>query len=214
MSGKQRIGSTTTGAPAPHDNLSPGSYTVRVVQNVSDLFHVVSIRSAVFMSEQACPFFEEFDGNDFCAMHLVGYKGREPIACIRIRFFADFAKLERLAVRHEYRHTRIAFNLVWEAIELSRKKGYCKIYGHAQERLLKFWSHFGAKPMKGRPPLTFSDFAYVEMLLEADPHPDAITLEDDPYVLIRPEGEWDHPGVLETSATRPVTSPLRKLKAA
>jgi hypothetical protein len=31
-------------------------------------------------------------------------------------------------------------------------------------------------------------------------------------VIIRPEGEWDQPGVLDRSAAREVTSPLR-LKA-
>jgi hypothetical protein len=62
--------------------------------------------------------------------------------------------------------------------------------------------------------LVFSDFSYTEVLLETDPHPEAITLDADPYVLIRPEGEWHLPGILEASATRPVTSPLKKAKAA
>ena len=37
----------------------------------------------------------------------------------------------------------------------------------------------------------------------------AITLDSDPYVIIRPEGDWDRPGVLDMSAGRPVSSPLR-----
>lgn len=189
-------------------------YGVKVVRTIDEFMHMVSVRSAVFMSEQLCPFSEEFDGNDFCALHLVGYKGKEPIGCIRIRFFADFAKIERLAVRHEYRNSRIGFKLVWAAIALAKQKGYRKIYGHIQARLLKFWSHFGGRPMQGRKPLIFSDFEYVEMLLETDPAPDAITLDADAYVLIRPEGAWHKPGVLEESAERPVTSPLRRLDAA
>jgi predicted GNAT family N-acyltransferase len=193
---------------------SNDKYGIKVVRSIDEILHMFSIRSAVFMSEQLCPFAEEFDGNDFCAAHLVGYKGTEPIACVRVRFFADFAKIERLAVRHEYRNTRIGFSIVWAAIELARKKGYCKIYGHAQNRLVKFWSHFGAVPMAGRPPLAFSDFAYTEMLLETTPLADAISLESDPYVLIRPEGAWHKPGILESSTERSVSSPLRKLKAA
>jgi predicted GNAT family N-acyltransferase len=178
------------------------------------MMHVVAIRSAVFLSEQACPFSEEFDGNDFSATHLIGYRGREPIACIRVRYFADFAKLERLAVRHEYRNSRMSINIVWAAIDLARKKGYTRMYGHAQDRLVKFWSHFGARPMDNRRPLVFSDFSYTEMLLEIDPDPNPISLESDPYVLIRPEGAWHYPGVLEMSADRAPTSPLRKLRAA
>jgi hypothetical protein len=47
------------------------------------------------------------------------------------------------------------------------------------------------------------------MVLEIEPSADAITLDSDPYVIIRPEGDWDRPGVLDISAGRTVTSPLR-----
>ncbi|MEB3904248.1 hypothetical protein OSH39_02650 [Mycobacterium ulcerans] len=39
------------------------------------------------------------------------------------------------------------------------------------------------------------------------PRSDAITLASDPYLLLRPEGAWDDPGVLERSAARPATNP-------
>lgn len=55
-----------------------------------------------------------------------------------MRFFADFAKLERLAVRRAYRRSGLAFALVRAGIELSRVKGYQRIYGHAQKRLVPF----------------------------------------------------------------------------
>ena len=85
---------------------------------------VTSIRSAVYMSEQECPYDEEFDGNDFSATHLIGYVGNEPAGCLRVRYFADFAKIERLAVRKEFRKTRLAFQIVRAGIELCRAKGY------------------------------------------------------------------------------------------
>jgi hypothetical protein len=72
-----------------------------------------------------------------------------------------------------------------------------------------FWAHFGAKPLPNQRPISFSDFSYTEMLLEIEPGPEAITLDSDPYVIIRPEGAWDQPGVLDRSATREVTSPMR-----
>ena len=92
-------------------------------------------------------------------------------------------------------------------IELARKKGFKRIYGHAQDRLVDFWAHFGAKPL-GRK-LVFSDFSYTEMVIELEPHPDPITMGTDPYLIIRPEGDWDRPGVLDVSSGREVTSPLR-----
>jgi predicted GNAT family N-acyltransferase len=188
--------------------------SIRVASSLSDLMQVVAIRGAVYLSEQSCPYDEEFDGNDFCAMHLIGSVDREPAGCLRLRFFADFAKLERLAVRHEFRGTSLALEMCRAAKELSRLKGYTRIYGHVQPRLIPFWKRLGARAIQARGPLVFSDFSYTEMVVETEPHPHALSLASDPYVLIRPEGAWDHPGPLELSASRPATSPKRDKQAA
>src|SRR6266567_6915672 len=188
--------------------------SIRVAASSSDLMQVVAIRAAVYLSEQCCPYDEEFDSNDFCAMHLIGAIGGEPAAAMRIRFFADFAKLERLAVRREFRGTPLVFEIARAAKELCRLKGYTRIYGHALERLIPFWRRLGARPIEPQRPVIFSDFSYTEMLIPTEPHPNALSLDSDPYVLIRPEGEWDKPGPLEVSAQRPVTSPLRNQQAA
>ncbi|HEY8033051.1 MAG TPA: GNAT family N-acetyltransferase, partial [Methylocella sp.] len=55
--------------------------------------------------------------------------------------------------------------------------------------------------------LTFSGFRYTEMAVDVEPLADAITLDSGGYVILRPEGEWDRPGILETSAGRPVREP-------
>ena len=86
--------------------------SIRLARDPSDLMLVTAIRSAVYLAEQDCPFGEEFDGNDMVAAHFIGYIGNEPAGCLRVRFFGDFAKVERLAVRHQYRRSRISFKLV------------------------------------------------------------------------------------------------------
>ena len=201
-------GSKPEAAPS-YDSHRPGGQgtSVAVARSMEDLSRVIALRSAVYMAEQACPYEEEFDGNDLSATHLIGYVGDEPAGCLRIRFFADFAKIERLAVRAEYRNTRMAFALVRAGIELARVKGYRRLYGHAQKRLVGFWSRFGFRVFEGAQELVFSDFDYVEMLLEAQPHPQAIGLGVDPYVIIRPEGRWHRAGALDRSRTRAVTRP-------
>jgi len=197
------------------DGSNDKRYRFKVARTLNDMMQVAAIRAAVFMSEQKCPYDEEFDGNDLCAAtHILGYVNDEPAACLRIRFFADFAKIERLAVRHEYRNTRLSFSIVWAGIELARKKGYRTLYGHAQNRLVNFWSRFGFKPVEQGRDIVFSDFAYTEMRADLEPHPDPVSIESDPYIIIRPEGEWHKPGVLEVSSTRPVTSPLANATAA
>lgn len=190
-----------------HGDGAKGEIAVTMTRSIEDLMKVISIRSAVYIGEQECPYLEEFDGNDFCSTHLLGYVGNEPAGCIRIRYFADFAKIERLAVRKEFRKTRMSFQLVRAAIDLCRVKGYQCLYGHAQKRLVNFWSRFGFETFEGGQDLVFSDFDYVEMKMRADRHPTAITIGVDPYVIIRPEGRWHMAGVLEQSKTRPVTRP-------
>jgi hypothetical protein len=61
--------------------------------------------------------------------------------------------------------------------------------------------------MQGGRPVVFSDHEYIEIVYEASPVPGAVSLQSDPYVLIRPEGRWHVPGILERSAIRPVTRP-------
>jgi predicted GNAT family N-acyltransferase len=178
------------------------SISVRVVRSMEEMTRVIAIRGAVYMGEQHCPFEEEFDGNDFSATHLICHRGNEPIGCMRIRYFADFAKLERLAVRNESRNAGVAGQIVDAAIELCRKKGYRVLYAHSQKRLVAFWEQRGFTCNADAREFVFSDFDYVEVRLETEKHPQSITLNDDPYVLIRPEGQWDTPGVLELSANR------------
>ncbi len=187
------------------------STSIRIARNLSDLMIVASIRSAVYLAEQDCPYEEEFDGNDLVAAHFIGFIGEEPVACLRARFFADFAKVERLAVRRQYRRSLIAFKLVRACVAFLKRKGYRRIYGQAQDRLVDFWARFGAKPIGHNRKLVFSDYSYTEMVLELDPDPHAITIDSDPYVIIRPEGEWDRPGVLDRSAARAAASPNRDL---
>ena len=165
------------------------------------------------MAEQECPYDEEFDGNDLCAAtHILGFIDDEPVACLRVRFFADFAKIERLAVRHEYRNSRLSFKIVWAGIELARKKGYRKLYGHAQDRLVKFWSRFGFKPVEDQRDIVFSDFATRKCMPNRACIPMPCRLRAIP-TSSSAGGEWHKPGVLEVSGTRPVTSPLGHLCA-
>ena len=194
--------------PAPLYDSYPSAtstFSVTVVRSADDLARVMSVRSAAFVGEQACPYEEEFDGNDFSSTHLLGFVNNEPAASIRVRCFANFAKAERLAVRPEFRRSRLAFVIVKAAHELCRVKGYRRIYGHAQKDLVDFWSRAGGRPFPGAREFTFSDHSYVEMMSEVPPHPDAITIGTDPYTIIRPEGRWHAPGVLERSASRAVT---------
>ena len=174
---------------------------VAIARTIEDIFRVFSVRSATYIAEQFCYYEEEFDGNDFCSTHLLGTIDGDAAGCVRIRYFADFAKIERLAVRIEYRNSKLAFDLARAAVELCREKGYRRIVGHSRSDLVRFWSVFGFRPREDRYAFSFANVDYVEMALDTSPSPDAILEHVDPMVLIRPEGAWDRPGPLDISAS-------------
>ncbi len=189
-----------SGGPARKRELS-----VTTAKTIEDIMRVTTIRAAVYMAEQECPYEEEFDGNDFCATHLIGWVDGEPVACMRLRYFGGFAKMERVAVKGPYRKTKIAFKMIRAGIEHCARKGFTKIIGHARDELIPLYRLFGFYVPENARSLVFSDYSYTEMVRDVELPENAITLEYDPYAIIRPEGDWDRPGVLEDSVERAPT---------
>ncbi len=172
-----------------------------VVHGMDDFVKMAVVRAAVYMGEKTFAYHQQFDGNDFAATHLLASVRGEPAGCIRIRFFGDFAKMERLAVRREFRNSRIAFELVRAAVDLCRAKGYRKLYGHASEEYLNFWLHFGFKVRDNGAPFELASWPLVEMVEDVEPFADAVRIGDDPVRTIRPEGLWNQPCALERPST-------------
>lgn len=181
---------------------------IRVVRSMDDLVRVFSVRTATYMAEQLCSYEEEFDGNDFCATHLIGEIDGEPAGCVRIRYFGDFAKLERLAVKPEHRRSRLMWRLVRAAFDHCARKGFTRLYAHARHDLVPAWERFGARLVEGRKPFHFSDVKFREMQLDLAPRNDAIRFGSDPLLTIRPEGDWDRLGTIGLAQL--VSSPARR----
>lgn len=175
-------------------------YTVTVARTLEDLAQVHAVRTLVYMGDQDCPYDEEYDGNDLCgATHLLLRCGREPVGVARVRWFADFAKFERLAVRSEHRGGPGLMMICRAVFDLAGRKGYRRMLAHVQVRGEAFWRrYFGGAPRPGRPRFAFSGYDYMEIEFELAAHPCAVGLASPPMVLLRPEGAWDKPGVLET----------------
>lgn len=194
----------------PESSFQPGSVNdheglikVDVARSLDEIMTALAVRSVIFMGEQSCPYDEEFDGNDFAgATHLVVRVGGEPAGTLRLRWFAGFAKLERVAVRREHRGGPTSSALITAGLDLVRRKGYRKLLGHAQAHLISFWERFGARIRPDRDRFIFSDCEYVEMEWDLEPSTDSLNLNTNPLILIRPEGRWDEPGVLDRSAVR------------
>lgn len=177
--------------------------TVRPVRTLDDLNRAFSIRTAVYMCEQACPYDEEFDGNDLNATHLIAELDGEPVATLRMRWFAGFAKLERVSILPKARHKSVVQVLIAHGFEVAARKGYTHMIAQIQSRLWPMWSNvMDCELRPGRRGFSFSDFDYVEVDIHLAEHPHKLTPNADPFEIIRPEGEWDQPGILDHSRAR------------
>jgi predicted GNAT family N-acyltransferase len=180
---------------------------VGMVRNLSDFMQVVAIRSAVFLAEQDCPYDEEFDNNDLCSMHLLAWQKGEPVATLRIRWFAGFAKIERVCVKKQVRGGAVVKLMIDTAVDIISRKGYTRIIGYIQKRLVPFWKQLGFTPRPDRNGFRFSDYDYVECERTLPARNDALHENADPFVIMRPEGEWDEENVLDRSAKRGALEP-------
>jgi predicted GNAT family N-acyltransferase len=188
------------------NNHKSNELRVEMVRDLNDFMKVVAIRSAVFLAEQDCPYDEEFDQNDLSASHLIAYLRGEPVATLRIRYFANFAKIERVCVMKHVRGGALVKLMIETAVEMIGRKGYIHILGYIQKRLVPFWKQLGFLPRDAREAFRFSDYEYVECSRQLEPRADALTIDTDPYKLMRPEGDWDHESILDRSANRPAVA--------
>lgn len=113
------------------------------VQNADDLLRVFMIRGIVFMEEQGISWAEEMDEHDFAALHILGEMNGEPIACGRIRFIADRALLQRLAVRRKWRGHGLGAQLLENMVAECTQRGFRNLYLHAQTLSRDFYAKFG-----------------------------------------------------------------------
>ncbi len=192
--GRPRYDSYAAGAPGRKPS-------VRIGHSVDDLLLAISIRGAAFVGERFLPVLEDIDGNDMCATHLIGYVGDEPAGTIRIRYFADFVKLERLAVLPQNRGDKLAGALVQAALGFVQKKGYRRVYGQAAGPFLPFWKRLGFRQREGEGITYLTDEVYFEIDLAIEPTPDRITPDSGAAMLVRKEGEWHRPGAFDMATS-------------
>ena len=181
-----------------------GRPKISVVRTLDELMQVFAVRAQVYVAEQDCPYAEEFDGNDLAgATHLLARIGDEPMATMRMRWFAGFAKFERICVRSKNRGGAAATQLIEYGCRMAARKGHAKVLVHANQRLVAHWEKVaGMKLRSGRPVFQYSQLSFVEMERDLACDPNALTIDSPPLVLVRPEGDWDRPGVLDGSASR------------
>lgn len=175
---------------------------VKIVTTHEELLHAYAIRAICFMEEHGVPARQTYDGNDCQATHIIVYDGEEPIGTARLRWFKDFAKVERTSFRQAWRNPRTIKLCADFMFDHIARKGYERVITHAKPMYARLWRQLlGFKLAPGKAPLQFKghDEPYLELVKELAPPPDAITIETDVAILFRTEGSWDVPSEFEAA---------------
>jgi ElaA protein len=142
---------------APFDDLSTRT-----------LYEVLQLRSEVFVVEQAC-IFQDMDGADEHAMHLLGHSGGQLVAYARcfpagIKFAE--ASIGRVITRISARASGMGHVLMQRAIQtMDRRWGTPPIRIGAQARLEKFYNQHGF--IKASPVYDEDGIDHIEMVRPA-----------------------------------------------
>lgn len=156
-----------------------GELSVSVVRGLDDWFEAATVRAQVYIGEQGYGFADEFDGADLAgATHFVARFGDEPVGACRVRWFAGFAKLERVAVKPTARSGAVP-RALWRAVaDLAARKGYAVVLGHIERALLPFWRRAaGFEPRLDRPTYELNGREFCEAVARLAPHPMAVNLD-------------------------------------
>ena len=168
---------------------------IEIVTTQEQLMHALYIRSICYMEGEGLKLNQAFDGNDFQSTHVVVYDEAEPIGAARVRWFQDFAKIERTAFRPAYRNPRLLKRMAEELFVHIARKGYSKVITHAGPQYARLWNRLlGFAVVEDKHPLISPSYEdCVEMIKYLEVPENAITLNSDIGTLYRIEGFWDHP---------------------
>ncbi|WP_237155200.1 hypothetical protein [Oryzibacter oryziterrae] len=178
---------------------SHNSIRTEIVTSYEQLLHTYAIRAIGFMEEHGVKATQAFDGNDYQATHVLCYVNDEPAGTVRIRWFKDFAKMERTCFRPEYRDPRTIKAAAEFAFDHIARKGYTRVLTHAMPQYARLWRMLLGFKQVDKQPVQFAGHAepYVELVRELVPPENMISEETDATVLFRVEGQWDVPSVFE-----------------
>ena len=116
--------------------------------NTQTLYDVLQLRSEVFVVEQDCVY-QDIDGKDQKALHILGYKDQKLIAYTRVfkpGLYFNEASIGRVVVVKNQRQFKYGYSIMEASIKAVQdyyKETTIKI--SAQTYLSKFYKHLGFK---------------------------------------------------------------------
>jgi len=131
----------------------------------NELYSVLRLRSEVFVVEQNCVY-QDIDGKDKKALHVIGFFEGEIIAYARIFKKGDYfgnASIGRVVVSGDYRTQKWGYSLMQKAIQaIETHFNETKITISAQLYLQKFYENLGFSKVSEM--YLEDDIPHIEML--------------------------------------------------
>jgi|TARA_B110000967_G_scaffold182573_1_gene200596 ElaA protein len=116
--------------------------------SLEELYYLLQLRSEVFVVEQDCVY-QDVDGKDQKALHVIGKKDTNIIAYTRIFNAGDYfkeASIGRVVVSEKERHLKYGHQLMVASIKAIEDSFHTKeIKLSAQKYLEKFYTNLGFK---------------------------------------------------------------------
>lgn len=112
-----------------------------------ELYALLQLRAEVFVVEQDCPY-QDVDGKDDKALHVLGYKDQELVAYTRIfkaGAYFNHTSIGRVVVKKEQRAYGYGKRLMQYSIAVASDKDTLIIEISAQEYLRRFYNELGFK---------------------------------------------------------------------
>ncbi len=114
--------------------------------SLAELYYILQLRSEVFVVEQDCVY-QDIDGKDQEALHILGYKNEEIVAytrCFRPGYYFEQASIGRVVVKESERKFGYGHEIMKasaKAIEEHYQTTHIKL--SAQQYLTKFYEAHG-----------------------------------------------------------------------
>lgn len=120
--------------------MSDSQATIRTATWAEDGEVIQSVRSDVFVREQAIPAELDFDGADPVCLHVLAFVGDEAIGTGRM---APDGHIGRVAVLKNWRRQRVGSALVDLLVSMARDRGLKTVYLNSQRSAAGFYEALG-----------------------------------------------------------------------
>ena len=116
--------------------------------NTKELYDVLQLRSEVFVVEQDCVY-QDIDGKDQKALHILGYRDSKLVAYTRIFQPGDYfkeASIGRVVVKQSERQHKFGYDIMKASIKaINDHYNTSEIRISAQTYLRRFYNNLGFK---------------------------------------------------------------------